>query len=102
MSDLAALKFLLNFIGLLSSGFGAFILAYDIFSLNPGFEGFGFVSSIYRLVLPNSTRKFEPGTWAEEIEKIEHEKRNENRIKAAMILIPLGAVSQLLALFIDQ
>ena len=81
MCILATLKFSLNFIGLISSGSGAFLLAYHVFS----FKG-----------------KFPGNTWIGGEEKEEHEEKNQNLIKVAMILIPLGAVFQLLALLIDQ
>lgn len=77
----ATLKFLLNFIGLLSSGSGAFILAYDIFSFR---------------------KKYPYGTVGSIGEESRHKSKNENLIKVAMFLIPLGVVFQLLALFIDQ
>lgn len=71
----------INVIGIIFSGMGAFILAYDVFSFRP---------------------KYPIGTLGQMFdEKPKHEKKNLNLIKAAMILIPLGAALQLLAIFLD-
>ncbi len=70
-----------NFIGIIFSGTGAFILAYDIFSFKPKSQ------------LDTLT------AWAREGE---HKQKNQNLIKAAMILIPLGAALQLLAQLLDS
>ena len=67
--------------GIIFSGTGAFILAYDVFSFRPKYP-IGTLGSIFD-------------------EKPEHEKKNLNLIKVAMILIPLGAALQLLAVFLD-
>jgi hypothetical protein len=71
-----------NVIGIIFSGTGAFILAYDVFSFRHKYP----IGSI--------------GYMLEE--KPEHEKKNLNLIKAAMVLIPLGAALQLSALFLDS
>lgn len=69
-----------NVMGIIFSGTGAFILAYDVFSFKP---------------------KYQPGSYGYLMEKPKHEKKNLNLIKVALILIPLGAALQLLAVFLD-
>jgi len=71
-----------NAIGIIFSGAGALLLAYDVFSFRP---------------------KYRIGTLAYIFdEKPEHEKKNQNLIKIAMILILFGALFQLLALFLNS
>jgi len=71
-----------NVIGIIFSGTGAFMLAYDVFT--------------FRHKNPIDTIGYILG------EKPEHEKKNQYLIRAAMILIPLGAVIQLLAMSLDS
>jgi hypothetical protein len=72
----------MNVLGIIFSGIGAFLLAYDIFSFRHKYP-FGSIGYIFD-------------------EKPEHEKKNQNLIKAAMILVLLGAAFQLLAQFLDS
>jgi hypothetical protein len=69
-----------NVIGIIFSGTGAFMLAYDVFSFRPMYPS---------------------DSWGSLLEKPKHEKKNQNLVKAALIFIPLGAALQLLAIFLD-
>jgi hypothetical protein len=70
-----------NVIGIIFSGTGASMLAYDVFSFR----------SNYSL-----------GTWGYPLEEGEHKKKNQTLVKFALILIPIGAALQLLAIFLGR
>ena len=70
-----------NVIGIIFSGTGASILAYDVFSF---------------------TSNYSPGTWGHPLEEGEHKKKNQNLIKFALILIPVGAAFQLLSILLGR
>ena len=70
-----------NVIGIIFSGTGASILAYDVFSF---------------------TSKYPLGSWGSIPEEAEHKKKNQTLVKFALILIPIGAALQLLAIFLGR
>jgi len=70
----------LNLLGIVLSGTGASILAYDVFSFK---------------------RNYPVGSWGEDIDRAKHMKKNQKWMKIALILIPLGAICQLLAVLLS-
>jgi hypothetical protein len=78
--ELLLVTWWLNFIGIFLSGTGASILAYDVFSFKVNYP---------------------IGSWGEDMERAAHMNKNQKTIKAALILIPLGAICQLLAMLLS-
>ena len=70
-----------NVIGIIFSGIGASMLAYDVFSFRSNYS---------------------PGTWGHPLEEGEHKKKNQALVKFALILIPIGATLQLLAIILGR
>jgi len=75
-----SITWLINVFGIIFSGIGTFILAYDILSYRP---------------------KNPIGTLSEWDEEGDHKRKNQNLIKVAMVLILLGTGLQLLSQFLD-